>query len=449
MAQTREVAISFEAPVSQDPTSNAPDDIFKIGEVVAETYEIRGVLGAGGMGQVFDALDLLLNRRVAIKAHWPTLRQFSLRKEAQALAQIRHPSMVGVYCIGKHSEVEFLVMEHVPGITLESHLAQRKKVGDSLTPREALDILVAVADGLAAVHRAGIAHRDVKPANILLAPGDRVVLTDFGLVTPEFDTKQKLVAGTPAYMAPEAFSNEVAPGASNLLDVYAFGVLAFELFAGEQPFVGETTLQVMYKHVSAEVPDLTKKAPVPKKLAELVVQLLTKDPAERPSSMEAVAGQLRAIRAALERPATDAQASVLIVDDTPDIAKLMGMYVKMASPNADVTLASGARQALDFMRKKAPDVLVLDLMMPEMNGVELFMYLRGARLCEDVTVVAVSAGASEADLQLLHELGVAYFVPKGPELRRRLVAILKGVLGTGPKQAPDARPSSPSGASQD
>ncbi len=429
--------------MSTDPLSTKTEDIFKTGEVLSETYEVRGVLGAGGMGQVFDAHDVLLNRRVAIKAHWPTLRQYSLRKEAQALAAVRHPAMVAVYCIGRHSDVEYLVMEHVPGVTLESHLKQRQKVGDSLTPREALDILVAVADGLAAVHRAGIAHRDVKPANILLAPGDRVVLTDFGLVTPEFDTTKKVVAGTPAYMAPEAFSNEVAPGASNLLDVYAFGVLAYELLAGEQPFVGETTLQVMYAHVSAEIPDVSKKAAVPKKLADLVKQLLVKDPAERPSSMEAVAGQLRAIRSAIVRPAAESQLAVLIVDDTADIAKLMGMYVKMAAPNADITLASGARQALDFMRKKAPDVLVLDLMMPEMSGVELFMYLRGAKLCEDVTVIAVSAGASEADLQLLHELGVSYFVPKGPDLRRRLVSIVKGVTGVAPARAPEGSPSKP------
>ncbi len=102
------------------------EDIFKLGEVLSDTYEIRGTLGEGGMGQVFEAHDLLLNRKVAIKAHWLTLRQFSLRKEAQALAAVRHPAMVTVYAIGKHREIEYLVMENVPGIAMSTYLEQRQ-----------------------------------------------------------------------------------------------------------------------------------------------------------------------------------------------------------------------------------------------------------------------------------------------------------------------------------
>ncbi len=419
------------------------EDIFKHGDVLADTYEIRGILGAGGMGQVFDAHDLLLNRRVAIKAHWPTLRQFSLRKEAQALAAVRHPSMVTVYAIDKHADVEFLVMEHVPGVTLEAHLEQRREVGDLFTTKEALDILVCIADGLAAVHRAGIAHRDVKPANMLLAPGDRVVLSDFGLVTTEFDPKQPQAAGTPSYMAPEAFTNKVAPGEYNLLDTYAFGVIAFELLAGELPYQGDNAMKIMVQHVSAPVPELRERAAVPAKLSELVGQLMRKDARERPESMEAVAGQLRAIRSAQGKPSSDAPLHVLIVDDTPDIAKLMGMYVKMVAPNADMVFAPNAKSALDAIRKRTPNLMLLDLMMPDMSGVELFMYLRGARLCDDCTVVAVSAGASDADLTLLHELGVSYFVAKGPDLRPRLTAIVRGVTGAQKSAKPPSSSSRP------
>ncbi len=407
------------------------EDIFKLGEVLSDTYEIRGTLGEGGMGQVFEAHDLLLNRKVAIKAHWLTLRQFSLRKEAQALAAVRHPAMVTVYAIGKHREIEYLVMENVPGIAMSTYLEQRQKVADRFTLREPLDILIAIADGLAAVHRAGIAHRDVKPANILLAPGDRIVLTDFGLVTPEFDLETKAaVAGTPSYMAPEAFSNQVEPGASNLLDTYAFGIVAFELLCGTVPYPGENTLQVMFKHVSEPIPRVDEQVAVPARLSDLICELMAKDPRERPQSLEAVAGQLRSIRSSLAHQAPEAPLSVLIIDDTPDIARLMSMYVKLGAPNAEVQIAAGAKVALEMVRKKPPSLIVLDLQMPEMSGVEFFLYLRGARLCEDCTVIAVSASASDADRALLNDLGIGGFIPKGPELRARLTSLVRAFAGT-------------------
>jgi serine/threonine-protein kinase len=332
--------------------------------------------------------------------------------------------MVGVHCMGRHNGIEYLVMEHVPGITLEAHLEQRKKVGDAFTAREALDILVAIADGLSAIHRAGIAHRDVKPSNILLAPGDRVVLTDFGLVVPEVEKSGPIVAGTPAYMAPEAFKNEVARGAGNLLDVYSFGVVAFETLAGHPPFESESALKLMSMHVMSPVPPLPESVHAPPALSELVRQMLSKDPRDRPNEMETVAGQLRAIRTALVKGA-DAPLTALVVDDAPDVAKLLGMYVRQGAPKAEVTIVHRAKDALEAIRKKAPQLLLLDLMMPGMSGVELFMYLRGARLAEDTTVVAVSAGGNDADIELLRELGVAHFVPKGSELRTKIISIVK------------------------
>jgi serine/threonine-protein kinase len=279
------------------------------------------------------------------------------------------------------------------------------------------------------VHRAGIAHRDVKPANILLAPGDRIVLTDFGLFTPEFKPKAGVAAGTPLYMAPEAFRNQVVQGAINLLDTYAFGVIAFELLTGAPPYNDENTMKVMHQHVSAPIPEFPTRLRLPPRLTALVTELLAKDPRDRPQSMEAVAGQLRAIRDAMARTRADSAPRVLVVDDTPELAKLMAMYVKLAVPGAEVQTADGAKQALELIRKKQPEVLLLDLTMPEMSGVELFMYLRGEQLCESTTVIAVSAGARDADLQLLHDLGVSSFISKGPDLRSHISSAMKELFG--------------------
>ena len=399
-----------------------PEDIFPTGELLGGVYEIRGVLGSGNNGQVFEAHDRILNRRVAIKAAWPSDLRLAqlLRKEAQALAAIRHPTLVTVYAMSVHEGVDYFVMELVPGVTLEAHLERHRATGEPLSLDEALDVLISIAEGLAAVHRAGIAHRDVKPGNIMLAPGNRVVLTDFGLVVPEFAAGPEFM-GTPMYMAPETILGEVRPGAAHLVDTYALGVLAFELATGAHPYDATDIAGMIRQHVEVEVPELPGVSP---KLAAVIREMMAKDPDARPQQLEGVVWRLRALRT--QRTEASARPfGVVVVDDDKDIARLISMYVRAAAPKAEVTIATGAAAALELVRANPPTLMVIDLMMPEMNGVELYMYLRGERLAEQCTIVAVSAGARPGDVELLYELGVAHFVAKGPELRPRITEITR------------------------
>ncbi|HEX7602149.1 MAG TPA: protein kinase [Polyangiaceae bacterium] len=399
-----------------------PEDIFRTGDLVGGMYEIRSVLGSGGNGQVYEAHDRLLNRRVALKAAWPSDPRLGtlLRREAQALAAIRHPTLVTVHALGVHEGTDYFVMELVLGVTLEDHLARHKKTGEPLGLDEALDTLIAIAEGLAAVHRSGIAHRDVKPGNIMLAPGNRVVLTDFGLVVPEFAAGAEFT-GTPMYMAPETILGEVRPGTAHLVDTYALGVLAFELVTGAHPYDAPDVAGMVRQQVEAPVPELTGVSP---KLAELIREMMAKDPDARPQQLEGVVWRLRALRT--RRADASAKAfGVVIVDDDKDIARLISMYVRAAAPKAEVTIATRAAAALELVRAHPPTLMIFDLMMPEMNGIELYMYLRGERLAEHCTIVAVSAGASPGDVELLYELGVAHFIPKGPELRPRITDIAR------------------------
>ena len=404
-------------------SSFAPDErgIFAIGDVLAETYEIRAILGQGGMGQVFDAWDRHLSRRVAIKANFATMPS-SVKPEAQGLAAIRHPGVVGVYAFGSHAGVDYMVMEHVSGVTLAHHLARLEGTGLPLSER--LDVLVAVADGLAAVHRAGISHGDVKPENVLLSASGRVVLTDLGLVRAAYEPEGGLVAGTPAYMAPEIITPKFANAGWHFVDAYAFGVLAFRVLAGRLPFDADNMLDLVLMHTDSKPPKLEEIAGIPRRLSELVDSLLAKEPTERPQSMDAVVWQLRAVRDALARTSDAAPLTVLIVDDDADIGRLVAMYVKQASPTAEITLARDAQQALDAFRKKSPRLVFLDLMMPKTSGFELFTYLRGVHLVDASTVVAMSAGGSATDVQLMLELGAHDFIPKGPELRGRVTRIV-------------------------
>ncbi len=401
--------------------------IFPLGTVLAGTYELRDVLGSGSNGQVFDAQDLALNRRVAIKAAWPSTPALAplLRKEAQALAAIRHPAIVAVHALGSHEGVDYFVMEHVLGVTLDEHVRRRQAAGEPVALTEALDVLVALAEGLAAVHRAGIAHRDVKPANVLLAPGHRVVLADLGLVLSELDGPTHKAQGTPNYMAPESILGAIAPGAAHLVDVYALGVLAFWLTSGKLPYEAKTSSQVARLHIDAAIPELPS---APPKLAALVTEMLAKDPFARPQQLEGVSFRLRAIRAAVADTKPHASSfRVLVVDDDRDIAKMIKITVRAAVPKAEIEVATNAKQALEIARAKPPDLLVLDLQMPGMNGIELYMALRGERLAERCTVVAASAAAKPADVELLYELGVARFVEKGSSFRASIAGVAKEI----------------------
>jgi CheY-like chemotaxis protein/tRNA A-37 threonylcarbamoyl transferase component Bud32 len=423
--------------------------LFEIGELVGGAYEIRSVLGEGGMGRVYGAHDVALNRRVALKASWPSIEDTLLAKEAQAIASVRHPGMIDVYGAGTHRGIPFLVMEFLYGVNLETFLDKRRGDASMLTVSEVLDLLIPVADALAAVHRSGITHRDVKPANIMLTPNGRIVLMDFGLFTPESDANAEL-SGTPEYMAPESLTGKVDPRNAFFVDIYALGMTAYELLTGDVPFAYETPQEVVRAQVREKVPDIREERPdLSPRLAELVHEMLAKDPLERPQGMEAVVFRLRAAREALNVPVpVQEKFTALVVDDDAALGKLLGMYVTRAVPETQVIVVDDAERALVALRERPPDVMLVDLHMPRMNGIELCMMLRGMHLADQCTIVAVSAGARDADIDLLRQLGITRFVPKGAELGALLGPQIKELHQAWQRTArSSARPASQSPAS--
>jgi eukaryotic-like serine/threonine-protein kinase len=249
------------------------------------------------MGQVYEAWDRTLGRSVAIKVVSPGEGP-SLHKEARALAALRHPNVVGVYAVGEHEHVPYLVMERVAGRTLQSHLDSRRAQGMRFSIDEVIDLLTGIAEGLAVVHRAGMAHRDVTPANVMLAPGDRIVLTDFGIFQPEIEVAGRLhCAGSPRHMAPEAIAMTVELGELYLVDVYALGVIAYELLVGALPYDDRGVMKLLWMHMHAPVPDpAAARCDVPPRLAALVREMLAKDPKDRPQSMDAIVWRLGRLR---------------------------------------------------------------------------------------------------------------------------------------------------------
>ncbi|MEV4258050.1 protein kinase, partial [Spirillospora sp. NPDC049652] len=226
-----------------------------VGQVLDGRYRIESRIARGGMATVYIARDVRLDRVVAIKVMHAGLAaddEFVARfiGEAKAAAALSHPNVVAVYDQRTDGEHVFLVMEYVPGRTLRDLLAERGRIG----PREALTLMQPVLAALGAAHRAGMVHRDVKPENVLITEDGQAKVADFGLARAESAskmTKTGLIIGTVGYLAPE----QVVTGNADLRsDVYAAGILLYELLTGELPHRADSPLAVAYKHVNEVVP---------------------------------------------------------------------------------------------------------------------------------------------------------------------------------------------------
>ena len=257
-------------------------------------YRIEGLLGQGGMGIVFRALHDD-GRTVALKVLRDELaaddgyRQ-RLAHEARAAAEVDHPNLAPVLEAGEADGRLYLAVRYVDGRSL----AERLAVGGPLAVGELVRLAADVAAGLDALHRRGIVHRDVKPANILLAADGTAVLGDFGLAKSRawtVLTKTGQVLGTPDYLAPEVIRGEPA---TPLSDLYGLGCVLFECLAGAPPFAGRGVLRVGMAHLTEEPGDpAAGRGDVPPALAWTVRQALAKDPADRPPSAVALARMLR------------------------------------------------------------------------------------------------------------------------------------------------------------
>lgn len=405
---------------SHEPTSPAPVETgagwLAPGDVIGGVYRVRSLLGKGGGGHVYDGDDLLLHRRVAIKVAPRGPRGDLLVNEAIALAGVRDPSVVTIHSLGHHLAITYVVMEYLYGVTLDVHLARTS--GDGPRSRaEALDALIAICQGLAALHRAGLCHGDLKPANIMLAPGGRTVLLDVAAGPPEQARR------TPHYFAPELLAAG-APVGSAAADLYAVGVIAYQLFTGAVPFDGPNAAAILYRHISDPPPELgTLRPDLPTPIVELVHALVAKAPAARPSSVDAVLWRLRDLR---ERPsdAPTRPRRVMVVDDDADVIPIAVAAVRRAWPGTEIDVAGDGADALRRIRSSEPDVILLDLVMPVMSGIELCTHLRSVGLAQRTQFVSIGARTDAHDLAMLNQLGITRFVPKGPDFVDRLGGVL-------------------------
>ncbi len=267
-----------------------------IGRLVDSRYRVRGRIARGGMATVYVATDLRLERRVALKVMHghlsdDTVFQNRFIQEARSAARLADPHVVNVFDQGQDGEMAYLVMEYLPGITLRELLREQKR----LTLPQTITIMDAILSGLSAAHRAGIVHRDVKPENVLLAEDGRIKIGDFGLAraTSANTATGQMLLGTIAYLAPELVTRGTADARS---DIYALGIMLYEMLAGEQPYKGEQPMQIAYQHATHSVPRPSVKNPsVPEQLDELVLWATERSPEDRPNDAREMLERLREI----------------------------------------------------------------------------------------------------------------------------------------------------------
>lgn len=264
----------------------------RAGDTFADRYVVEGVLGEGGMGAVYRVVDAELDETIALKLlrpEWASAPQAleRFRREVKLARRVTHPNVARTYDLGSHQGIRYLTMELVEGAGLSSLTGQGRRVPLA----EALRIAAEVARGLAAAHAAGVVHRDLKPDNVLLSREGRVVITDFGIArlaeganAGNATRTMGAAIGTPAYMAPEQVEGRELDGRA---DIYALGVVLFEMLTGELPFVGDTVYALAAARLSGTIPDPKLKFPeLPEGVCTLVMRALGRRREERPDAQE-------------------------------------------------------------------------------------------------------------------------------------------------------------------
>src|SRR5690349_23599183 len=263
---------------------------------LGDRYRLDTRIGAGGMGEVWRAVDEVLDRAVAVKAMLPDVAaQPDLAKrflvEAKAMASVNHPAVASIHDFGRGAGITFLVMECIDGESLSQVLARAGRLDPATTMR----LVAQAAEGLRAVHERGIVHRDIKPANLLLRRDGSLLITDFGISRTHDGTQltaSGAVLGTPTYLSPEQVLGRPATGLS---DVYSLGLAAYECLAGRRPFEGDNPYAVALQRLQAAPPPLGRDLPGP--VLAVVERALAADPADRWPSAAAMAEAARAAAA--------------------------------------------------------------------------------------------------------------------------------------------------------
>ena len=407
----------FDGGDEVDPCAGIPilrDLGLRRGTLIADTYRIVRPLGAGGMGVVTLAHDEHLDRDVAIKfvrpelfAHQNLRELFSI--EARAMARVSHPNVLAVYSFGEHEGTPFFVMEYVDGPTAEQWLERREGPTDV---EEVLRVLEQACRGVEAIHAASTVHRDLKPSNLLIDATLRVAVSDLGvarILAGAGGSEPTCIVGSAAYMAPEAaLGDDSKPELATRRDVYALGCIAYELLAGRPPFVAPTDMGLMAKHLLELPPLISSLRPdLLPGYDDVLLRALEKDPHKRWRSVAAFRGALERVRSGEEIPDR-----ILIADDDDDWSSLLHDALAPRFPEAQIDIVSDGEQAIAAFEKNPYSVVLVDLQMPEVDGMKLTAHLRTLDASDQTPIIVMTAAGGPGEWRRLSQIGADAFLVK-------------------------------------
>jgi eukaryotic-like serine/threonine-protein kinase len=382
-----------------------PNHYSLIDRVLDGRYRVLSHLADGGMATVYIALDQRLDRKVALKVMRPDLAKdesfvHRFHREARSAAKLSHPNVVAVYDQGEDNGQVFLAMELVSGLTLRQVMHSE----GPLTPRAALDIIDPVLQALGAAHSAGLIHRDVKPENVILREDGTVKVADFGLAraiaTTTSTAQTGLLLGTVAYLSPEQVERGVADARS---DVYASGLLLFEMLTGSKAYIGDSPIHVAYQHVHSEVPLASSRVnTVPSGLDHLVSRASDRDPEKRPRDANELLAEVRRARQALSPAELDrppAPATGTGSNHTAVISRTAVVPAGMMSPAPAASPSRGRWQLPDLRpghRRMALVALIALLLVAVAAAVLFFTEGPGAKTAVPKVIGSTTLAAQKA-----------------------------------------------------
>jgi len=389
------------APFAADP--------FPLGTLLEGKIRLERILGRGAMGVVYLGTDLFLERRVAVKVlKLRTVRNPDaierFRREAVAMAHINHPNVVQIFSFGEKDDFYYFVMEHIPGRNLADLVEDYAARHDALPLDVAIGVIAQICAGLGAVHAKGIAHRDVKPANVLLAKDNfRVALTDFGLTSLSPSSRDRLVEGTPLYLAPERIRTEELPAdRQHLPDIYAIGCIFFELLTGHPPYECDSLVELLDMHLHDEVPRITAERPdLPLYVDTVVSTAMAKDYMRRYPSCEALRTELLQFRMPSRQEKYSRPLLLLLDADTED-GEALRSALHAQLPTMHVLVSPDPEEAIATALQERPDVIFVTDALNGFSLLELCSRLQSSR----VPVFLFLSNADNSLVFLYRELGV-------------------------------------------
>jgi serine/threonine-protein kinase len=399
---------TFQAPPG---FRDSPQPAVAIGEVISSAYSVRREVARTETGAVFECWDMLFERPVALKLAWRDPGTPSLVAEARRCAAVDDPGAVTTFAAGNHRGVEYVVAERVEGVAVRAQVSALVATGESMPAADILQILQRVSRAVAAAHRAKIALGEVSGETVLVTSTQRTVLGRLSM------SQVPAVGADEVCWAPEAITGQRSPSdptAAAAIDIYGIGCVAVELATCHPPFQGENLKATLMGHVHSRIPQLSEiRTDLPVELADLVSELLAKQPQMRPASADAVVAQLESI--AERAAATRRVLRVLVVDHDQDRVRELWSVIRRAHPRATVDAATDGHDAAQKLRRDRPDVVMVDTRLGgSMNALELFMYVGGLEEARGTTLVALADQLDPRDAAVFTQMGVLHTLVRDP-----------------------------------